>query len=437
MNNNQVITRVAPSPTGNLNLGTARMMLFNYLYAKQNNGKIILRFEDTDKARSRKEFEDNIKESVDWLGLKFDEIYRQSERTEIYKKYLEKMIADGTAYISKETEGKRSEVIRFKNPNTKIAFNDTNRGDITIDTTDLEDFIIARSIDDPLYHLTVVVDDFEMGVTHIIRGEDGIANTPRQILIQEAIGAPRPLYTHMPMVLGNDKKKLSKRHGAKSVLEWKEEGYFKEAIINQLAFLGWNPGTDQEIFSMDELIKAFDLSKIQLGGAVFNMDKLNWYNKHYLSTRNEGEVANAIMDKLDGINEDIAERLIPTIKERISVYSDIDIMKESGELDYYSNDPDYNVNSIVWKDSGLGEAKEHLNKARELLSNADFSSAENIKNSIWDYASEKGKGNVLWPLRYALSGKDKSPDPFELSYIFGKEITIKRIDNAISKIEKE
>lgn len=432
-----IVTRIPPSPTGNFNLGGARMALFNFLFAKQNNGKVILRFEDTDKERSKKEFEDNIKESLSWLEIRCDETYRQSDRTEVYKRYLEKMINDGSAYISKETEGKMEEVIRFRNPNVKITFEDTLRGEITFDTSDLKDFVIARTIDDPLYHLTVVIDDFEMNVSHVIRGEDGIANTPRQILIQEAIGAPRPSYTHMPMVLGEDKKKLSKRHGAKSILEFKEEGYLQEAVINYLAFLGWNPGTDQEIFSLEELIKSFDLNKIQKSGAVFNINKLNWYNKYYLNQKDQREVDENIKNKLTGIDQATVERLIPTLKERLSVYKDIDIMRESGELDYFSNEPDYSIRSLVWKTSDLNETKKHLIKIKKLLLSADFSSIENIKKSIWDYASEYGKGNVLWPLRYCLSGKDKSPDPFELAYILGQKITLKRIDNAIHKIEKE
>jgi len=211
----QIVTRIAPSPTGVLHVGTARTALFNYLYAKQNNGKFIVRIEDTDKERSTKEFEKDILDSLEWLGLDHDEFYRQSERGEIYRKYIEKLTEEGKAYISKEEakeEGQRSEVIRFKNPNKEIIFEDLVRGEISFDTTELGDFIIAKSVDEPLYHLAVVVDDHEMGVTHIFRGEDGISNTPRQILIQDAIGAQRPKYAHLPLILGPDKSKLSKRY---------------------------------------------------------------------------------------------------------------------------------------------------------------------------------------------------------------------------------
>ena len=213
MKNNKIITRFPPSPTGFLHIGRARTALFNYLFAKKNEGKMVFRLEDTDKTRSKKEYEDSMIESLKWLGISWDNevIERQSERTEIYKKYLRKLVDENKAYLSKEKieegekAGQENEVVRFRNPNTKITFTDLIRGDITFDTTELGDFIIARNIDEPLYHLTVVVDDFEMGITHIIRGDDGISNTPRQILIQQGIGAPKPIYAHLPLSLALDK----------------------------------------------------------------------------------------------------------------------------------------------------------------------------------------------------------------------------------------
>ena len=261
----KVVTRFAPSPTGQFHLGGVRSALYNYLFAKQNKGTYILRSEDTDKERSKKEYEDNFLELFEWLGLKPDQFFRQSERTEIYKKYLEKMIADGFAYVSKEEvkeAGQRSEVIRFKNPNKKIIFSDIILGEISFDTTDLKDFVIARSLTEPLYHLTVVIDDSEMAITHVIRGQEHIANTPRQILIQEAIGASRPLYAHLPLILGKDRAKLSKRDPEViSALEYRDLGYLPEALINFMALIGWNPGGEQEVFTLVELIKKFDIRK--------------------------------------------------------------------------------------------------------------------------------------------------------------------------------
>jgi len=269
---------MAPSPTGNFHVGGARTALFNFLFAKQNNGKFILRIEDTDKERSKKEFEDDIFESLEWLGLKYDEFYRQSERGEIYRNYVEKMLNNDSVY---EAEDK---VIRFRNPNKKIKFNDLVRGEIEFDTTELKDFVIAKSVDEPLYHLAVVIDDFESGITHVIRGEDHISNTPRQILIQEAIGAPRPLYAHLPLILAQDRSKLSKRkHGESVSLDYyRHKGYSRDAIINYLALLGWNPGTEQEIFTLEELINVFDLGRVHKGGAIFDEKKLAWVNrKHF------------------------------------------------------------------------------------------------------------------------------------------------------------
>ena len=287
MNNlGKVAVRMAPSPTGNFHVGGARTALFNFLFAKQNNGKFILRIEDTDKERSKKEFENDIFESLKWLGLKYDECYRQSERGEVYRNYVEKMLSNDSVY---EAEDK---VIRFRNPNKKTKFNDLVRGEIEFDTTELKDFVIAKSVDEPLYHLAVVIDDFESGITHVIRGEDHISNTPRQILIQEAIGAPRPLYAHLPLILAQDRSKLSKRkHGESVSLDYyRHKGYSRDAIINYLALLGWNPGTEQEIFTLPELINVFDLERVHKGGAIFDEKKLAWVNRKHFNlgkTRNK------------------------------------------------------------------------------------------------------------------------------------------------------
>ena len=269
---------MAPSPTGNLHVGGARTALYNFLFARKNKGKFILRIEDTDKERSKKEFENDIFESFEWLGLQYDESYRQSERGEVYKNYLEKMLHHDSVY---EADDK---VIRFRNPNKKVKFNDLIRGEIEFDTTELGDFVIAKSINEPLYHLAVVIDDFASKITHVIRGEDHISNTPRQILIQESIGAPRPLYAHLPLILAQDRSKLSKRkHGESVSLDYyRQKGYSPGAIINYLALLGWNPGTEQEIFTLDELINVFELSKVHKGGAIFDEKKLAWVNrKHF------------------------------------------------------------------------------------------------------------------------------------------------------------
>jgi len=282
----KIITRFPPSPTGLFHIGSARTALFNYLFAKNQGGEMILRFEDTDRERNKREFEDDILAGLEWLGIEFSgEIQRQSERTEIYKKYLNKLIEADKAYVSKEDpsvgastelsrmssgQGKRrrEEVIRFRNPGGEISFDDLVRGVVKFDVEELGDFVIAKSLDEPLYHLAVVVDDHEMEITHVIRGDDHISNTPRQILILEALGFKKPFYAHIPLILAPDRSKLSKRHGTVSINEYREKSYLPEALINYLAFLGWNPGGEKEIFSMEELIKEFSLEKVQKGGAM-------------------------------------------------------------------------------------------------------------------------------------------------------------------------
>ncbi|MEK7120787.1 MAG: glutamate--tRNA ligase family protein, partial [Patescibacteria group bacterium] len=436
------ITRFPPSPTGYFHIGSARTALFNFLFAKHNNGKMLFRSEDTDKERSKKEFEEDILKSMDWLHIDYDnrgEVIRQSERTKIYQSYLEKMIAEDKAYLSKEESKKEAgnevEVIRFKNPNKRISFEDIIRGEISFDTTELGDFVIAKSMTEPLYHLSVVVDDYLMGITHVIRGEDGISNTPRQILIEEAIGAPRPIYGHLPLVLAPDRSKLSKRvHGEFVSLDYyKKRGYLPEAIINFLALLGWNPGGDQEIFGMDEFIEKFDISKVQKSGAIFNIEKLDWFNKEHLKRKSWEEVEKEIIQRLD-IDEKIAKKLAPSLFERINKYGDLDILRESGDLDYYTNTPKYEPKDLVWKKSKTTtpDTKKYLEDVADIvekIEEKDFTEPK-IKNCIFPYAEERGRGDVLWATRFALSGKEKSPDPFTLSYILGKEESIRRLRNA-------
>lgn len=392
---NKIITRFPPSPTGPLHIGNVRTALFNYLFAKHNGGDFVVRIEDTDKIRSKKEYEVGMLESLEWLGLKRDgNLWRQSERTDIYKKYLNKLLEDNKAYLSQETEGENKEVIRFKNPNKIVSFNDMIRGAVQFDTTELGDFIIAKSLTEPLYHLAVVIDDFESGVSHVIRGEDHISNTPRQILIQEAIGIARPIYGHLPLILAQDRSKLSKRkHGESvSLTYYREKKYLPQAIINYLALLGWNPGTEQEIFTLEELIKVFDINKVNKSGAIFDEVKLEWINKEHI-------------------------KLLP-IKEREKIIA--------GEFDV-DRVLELDKDKISWKEVTDEETIKHLLKAIDIIKN---------REDLMAYATLVGKGNVLWPVRYALSGQEKSPDPLTLISILGKEESIKRIEKAINLLKK-
>lgn len=433
----KVVTRFAPSPTGNLHSGAYRTAIFSYLYARKNAGTFVLRIEDTDKERSKKEYEENILESLKWLGLEYDVFVRQSDNVARHQEVLEKLIVDGHAYISKEEakdgSGVIKEIVRFKNPNAEVTFHDEIKGRVTMNTTDLGDFVIAKNISEPLFHLAVVVDDFDAGITHVVRGEDHVSNTPRQILIQRAIGAPTPLYAHLPLVLGIDKQKLSKRKGALAVTEYRDLGYLPDALLNMVAMVGWNPGTEQELFSRGELVQAFDLSKVQKSPAVFNQEKLDWFNREYIKQLSSEAFWEHALPFVP--NHEKLENIEQLIRDRIEKFSDIATLLEAGEFDYFFNDPEIDEKMLVWKTlkedpEGLQKTKAYLKRAKELLEGVSDEqwNYEGIKAALIEYADQEGKGNVLWPLRVALSGKEKSPDPFELASLLGKETVLRRLE---------
>ena len=442
----KVVTRFAPSPTGFLHAGTYRTAIFSYLYARKNNGRFVLRIEDTDKERSKKEFEDNILESLAWLGLTHDTFVRQSENAPRHKEILEKMVADGHAYVSKEAakdgSGVIKEIVRFKNPNIEVTFHDAIKGEVTINTTDLGDFVIAKNMNEPLFHLAVVVDDFDEGITHVIRGDDHVSNTPRQILIQRAIGAPTPEYAHLPLVLGVDKQKLSKRRGALALTEFRQRGYLAEAILNMVALIGWNPGTDQEVFTREELTAAFSLERIQKSSGVFNPEKLEWMNKEHIVRLSDDErfalIKTYMTDEVTSLpnySEETLRKIMPIIIEHITNFGQVREMCASGELSYYFAEPAYPKEKLLWKDEqDVTKLTARLLTIKGLLegvSEADFT-PPNVKNALWSYAEEEGRGQVLWPLRYALSGREKSPDPFQIASIIGKTESVRRVASAIS-----
>lgn len=443
----KIVTRFAPSPTGFLHIGGVRTALYNYLYAKKMGGVFILRIEDTDTARNTKEAEQAIIDSMNWLGLNYDEIYRQSDRIDLYRKYLEKLVSEGKAYESiedsKQNPGEQISVIRLKNPGEVVTFSDNVCGTVSVDTTDLGDFVIAKNFNEPIFHFANVVDDFEMGVTHIIRGQEHLANTPRQILIARAIGAPIFNYTHIPLVLAPDKTKLSKRHGAISSLEYKNMGYLPEAILNFMALIGWNPGTDQEIFHLDDLINQFSLEKINKSSGVFNVQKLNWVNKEHIKKLNQAEqflfVQSFLTDdikNLENYNLYVVEKILPIIIERIEKFEDISILSKEGELTYFFEKPVYNREQLFFSKTRFDGQNKYeelagvVSETIDRLKKSETWHAEDIKKSIWEYAETVGRGEVLWPMRFSLSGKDKSPDPFTLAEVLGKDETLERLNSA-------
>lgn len=443
---NSVVTRFAPSPTGLLHAGNYRTAVFAYLFAKHSEGKFIVRIEDTDAARSKPEYEANIIDALTWLRLPADEQYRQSEHRPRHKELLEKLIADGMAYISKEipkNPGDREEVIRFKNPGGAVTFTDVIRGDITTDVGDLGDFIIARSLDEPVFHFAVAVDDSDEGVTHVIRGADHISNTARQMLIQRALGFPTPLYAHLPLIMDSNHKKLGKRSGAKAITEYRDEGILPEAMLNYLAFLGWNPGDVREYLSREELVQAFDISRVQKGSAIFDEVKLFSVNQHWMRKLSDDDfITMSDLGKL-ALRSDIVLKVVPLLKERAKTFKEASEML-TGELSCFFNKPELDKNLLLAKEPperpgiAVSALKGILEPLKALPKDV---SAEVVKTTIMPFADAEeakgkgGRGAVLWPLRYALSGVERSPDPFTIISILGTDESISRISKAIAILE--
>lgn len=431
----KVVTRIAPSPTGEMHIGTVRTALFNYLFAAQHGGEYFVRIEDTDKERNKPEWVEAIWRDFAWCGLPTDKRYIQSEHLARHKELLQKLVAEDNAYLSREPKKDDSsqtvEVVRLRNPGKSITFSDLIRGEVTFDTTELGDFVIARSIDDPLYHFAVVVDDGDAGVTHVLRAEEHISNTPRQILILEALGFTRPVYAHFPLILAPDRTKLSKRKHAASISQYREKGYIPEAILNYLALLGWNPGTQQEMFTLDELIKVFSIDKMQKGGAVFDVEKLTWFNFEHLKRLSDTDYTARLKEFVDS---EFDTRLVPLIKERAQTLAEA--AELLGEYDFIRS---VSCDRTLLLNKGKiakEDAARHLRTVAESLNGLgdERFTAEYIKEALMPYADKEGRGDVLWPLRVALSGKEKSPDPFTIAELIGKGEALARIARAAESL---
>ena len=460
----KVVTRFAPSPTGTLHIGGVRTALFNYVYAKQNDGLFLIRIEDTDRERSTKEFEKNILDNLSSIGLDPDEKpINQSERNDIYLAAAEKIVESGNAYwcdCSQETleqmrneqtaagkkpmyDGrsrklglKRSDktVLRLATPDEgNIIVNDLIRGQITFSNSELDDLILLRSDGTPTYHLCNVVDDFEQNVTTVIRGEDHISNTPRQIHIQNALGYPELEYAHLPLVLGTDKKRLSKRHAATNLEEYREVGYLDTAIINTLARLGWSKG-DNEIFYLDNLIKDFNIKEVQKAGAIFDITKLDWVNSQHLSNLSLEEFKDYLKPFLKEINIDI--------NNHSNVNEMLDAMRSSDNtlsgiaqslLPYYKDKVSYDEKAIS---KFLDGKKSILEDIKELLMKVDSWNEESIDSVLKEYQlnNELSTPAVNQPIRIALTGSTKSPSLGLTLSIFGKDAALSRISALIEHI---
>jgi glutamyl-tRNA synthetase len=467
-----VRVRFAPSPTGHLHIGGARTALFNWLFARHNKGTLILRIEDTDRTRSTEEYIASIMEGMQWLKLDWDEgPYRQTDRFDVYRSYAEKLVLEGKAYLCycspeelderrkealaqgkspkydgrcrehKEPVPGRSPAIRFLMPGEgEAVVEDLIKGRTVFENSQLDDLIILRSDGTPTYNFTVVVDDVDMKITHVIRGDDHLNNTPKQIHIYKALGYAVPLFAHLPMILGSDKTRLSKRHGATSVIAYREMGYLPEALVNYLVRLGWSYG-DQEVFSPDELIGYFSFEHVGKSAAVFNPEKLLWLNSQYIMSKTPKELAELVMPFLirekvvaEGYSPDKQwlEKAVLSLRERAKT-----LVELANSLRYYlTEEIEYNEKA---KAKFLNSTTlEHLKEIREALATLENFIPSEIEKIFLSYAGLHSLklGMIAQPVRVAITGRTESPGIFEVLEILGKAKTLRRLEGAIKTIEE-
>jgi len=463
----KVITRFAPSPTGTLHIGGVRTALFNYVYAKKYNGLFLVRIEDTDRARSTKEFEKNILDSLNSIGLSPDlEPINQSERNEIYTNAAQKIIDSDQAYYcecsverldkmrsEQQANGEKPQydgrcrdlnldksdkrVLRLKTPQDgQIVVKDFVRGDVIFNNTELDDLIILRGDGSPTYHLCNVVDDYEQGVTTVIRGEDHTSNTPRQMHIQKALGYPELEYAHLPLVLGEDKKRLSKRHAATSLEEYQEVGYLDSAILNTLARLGWSKG-DSEVFYLEDLIRDFEITEVQKSGAIFDITKLDFLNSQHMANLSLVDFKNHLIPFLAQHNIDInthpkIDLLIESLRSSGTTFSNVAQNLRCYFLDVESYD-EKAVNKFI------GDSDEVLVDLKSRISDIEEWEEANLDNLLGAYREEKNLKvpQVNQPLRIALTGSTNSPSLGLTMFLFDKSEVIKRISDLIVRVHKE
>ncbi|TAN45225.1 MAG: glutamate--tRNA ligase [Nitrospirae bacterium] len=464
--NNEIRVRFAPSPTGHLHIGGARTALFNWLFARHNNGKFILRIEDTDTTRSTEEYIEAIVQGMKWLKLDWDEgPFRQTARFDIYRNYVEKLLGEGKAYrcycTAEELEQRRQEAlsqgrppkydgrcrdaeqhpdrpftVRFKTPQEgRTIVNDLIKGVIEFENNQLDDMIIMRSDGTPTYNFVVVVDDIDMRITHIIRGDDHLNNTPKQILIYKAFDWTPPAFGHLPMILGADKARLSKRHGATSVMAYEEMGYLPDALVNYLVRLGWAYG-DQEVFSRDELVNFFDLENIGKSAAVFNPEKLLWLNGQYIIDSGAAEIAEAVLPFLvrtgivradESLDKAWLSKAVKTLQERSKT-----LIELAASLKYYIHEHveiDAKAKEKFLKPDNIKILAE-LKAALENMSGFTAVELEKVFVSLAERLSIK-LGNIAQPARVAITGSTASPGIFEVIELVGKDKTLKRLGKVI------
>ena len=430
-----VKVRFPPSPTGFLHIGGARTALYNWLFARHNNGKMVLRIEDTDRQRSTEEATQAILDSMTWLGLDWDEgPYHQSDRLEIYNEYVEKLLKDGKAFHVDDPEKGRA--VRFKITDELTDFDDMVHGNIKSDTSLLEDFVIQKADGFPAYNFACVVDDGVMGITHIIRGDDHLSNTPRQIALYKALGFDLPKFAHIPMILGEDGSRMSKRHGATSVTDYRTKGYLPDAIVNFIALLGWSPGHDQELLTRQEMIEKFTLKRVNKTSSRFDFTKLDWMNSKYIQNLPVGNLVSELRPYIKDANLDSGivsdgwlYKLVELYKERFRTLPEFVTLTTP----FFSDEIEYE-DAAVQKHLKKGNPSLIKDAYKKLKEVTDFSSMAELESCLRSVTTEHsiGFGKLAQPIRVALIGKSASAGIFETLELLGKAKTLKRLEYAIN-----
>ncbi len=474
--NQHVRVRFAPSPTGYLHVGGLRTALYNYLFARHHQGTFVLRIEDTDQSRKVEGAVENLVETLRWVGIDYDEgpikngpygSYFQSERLSLYHEQVQGLLKKGHAYRCFCTAGRLEEarkkqlamkesgaydrkcrnispdesdrragageqhVMRMKVPlEGELEFDDLIRGRVTIPYNVLDDQVLIKSDGFPTYHLAVVVDDFHMGITHVIRGEEWLPSTPKHILLYRFFGWDLPLFAHLPLLLNPDKSKLSKRQGDVAVEDYRQKGYLQEAMVNFAAFLGWNPGDEREIFTMDQLIREFSLERVGKSGAVFNVDKLNWFNQQHLKSKPVDDLVKLVKPLFEqagttGLEDAYVRKIIELLKERVTTLPEF-----VSSSTYFFRDPE-SLDEKGKQKYLTGEAINHLNVLAERLDSASTFTPESIEQTLRSLSEQLhiSAGNLIHPTRLAITGTTSGPGLFELMEALGKETVLRRMKN--------
>lgn len=429
--------RFAPSPTGYLHIGGARTCLFNWLFARHNNGAFVLRIEDTDQARSKKEYLDEILDSLHWLGLDWDELYYQSQRFDIYRQYAKKLLEMGLAYPAEDGSG----ALIFKMPQKTVQIDDLIHGAIQFDTALIKDQVLIKSDQSPTYNFACVVDDAEMQITHIIRGDDHISNTPKQIVLYEALGFTLPKFAHIPMILGQGGGRMSKRAGATAITEYRRMGFLSETLVNYLMLLGWSPGNNQEIITLPEAVKKFDITDANKTAATFDMNKLLWLNSQYIKNYDLEKLSllmkpflpEASLVDENNFDGKTLSNILKLFQERATTLLD---MAEASKI-FVGREVQFDTAA---KEKFLSQdLTREFTLLRERFSALSEFSALRIEEAFRTAVADLHvtAKHLIHPLRVALSGKTVGPGMFELIETLGKEKTLERIDHAIKIFRKE